>query len=137
MKRFLVLFLAVLLALLATQVAFALGNSTQGETTSFEFPPALEIALVGALSAYVTQGLKNRFPKIANALAVLISAVVSTALGILTGIINTGVPPLLWPLLTQGAIALATWLTSIAVFKVHIQPNLWYEPPFSRNPSPR
>lgn len=125
MKTFLLILILVLLAaLFFPGVAFALGVNAQEPAPAFEFPPALEIALVGALSAFITQGLKDRFPKIADALAVLVSAIVSTTLGILTGLITTSVSPLFWPLITQGAIALAIWLTSIGTYRVYIRPRL-------------
>jgi hypothetical protein len=117
MKRILVLILfALLLALLAPQIVHALGFFQGEPPPVFEVPLVLEIALVGVLSTLITQGMKNRFPKIAGALAVLISALVSTSLSILTGVVNASVPVLLWPLLDKGLIALAVWLTSLGVY---------------------
>jgi hypothetical protein len=79
----------------------------------FETPEAFGIALTGLLVYFIVNGLKNRFPEIQGAAALLAAAIVTTALSALTGLINTNVPMEFWPILEEAFILLATFLTAI------------------------
>jgi len=110
---------ALVIAVLVPQpMAFGL------DEPPFEIPLVLYAALIGVISSFLTAGLKDRFPKIADAIAVLVSAVVTTVLDFLTGVVNMGVPPLFWPLIIQGCLILASWLATWATYRIFIRPRL-------------
>ncbi len=107
----LVLFVLSLLA------ALLLPKDMASMVGGFEIPEAFHIALVGFLTLLITEGLKDRFPQIAGALAVLISASVATLVSFVTGLINTGVDPLFYPMLTQAFLLIAAWLSSWGAYR--------------------
>lgn len=109
-------FLTVLFVL-SLLAALLLPKGSADLIGGFEIPEAFHIALVGFLTLLITEGLKDRFPQIAGALAVLISASVATLVSFVTGLINTGVDPMFYPMLTQAFLLIAAWLSSWGAYR--------------------
>jgi hypothetical protein len=92
------------------------------EVPTFEFPPALYSLLIGIASTFLTAGLKDRFPEIAGALTVLISAVVTTALNFIAGGITVGIEFAFWPVFMEGIKLLISWLGTWGAYQIFFKP---------------